>query len=199
MALPPLPPGVHIGSQLAPPSLRWPTGIAPIDRFLRGGIPRGTLVELFFPQGGSSLWIAQLLWVLPQKGILPALVDGSFSFDPPSAFPPEHYPPFLWVQCQSLHQALQAAQELLHGGDFPLVLLDVVGNSLKELYRVSLSQWFSLAGKARKGSSTLLVFSPLPHLLPHGERYCIEASFSWEDLLKPREELWERFFCQETP
>src|SRR5215475_377768 len=80
---------------------RISTGISAIDSLTSGGIPRGTLTEIYGPasSGRTSLLIS-LMARLTANQEYAALIDASDSFDPASAAEAGvHLSRLLWIRC----------------------------------------------------------------------------------------------------
>ena len=120
------------------------TGIAEIDSFALGGLPRGALTEVFGPasSGRTSFMLSALAHATNHEEVC-AVVDTSNSFDPKSATRAGiNCERLLWIRCgHNLEHAFKAADLLLQGGGFGLVLLDlgdVPANSAKRI----ISSWW---------------------------------------------------------
>ena len=62
---------------------RWPTGLAPIDHALDGGIPRGRFIEVYGPYSTlKSFFLYTALGKVQQAGGKVGLIDTEHSFDP---------------------------------------------------------------------------------------------------------------------
>ena len=115
------------GGPERPPASCFPTGLAPIDRALGGGFPRGRVSEVVGPAccGRTSLALALLARVTAQ-GELAALVDRPDVFDAASATSAGvDLERVLWVRPPGVGEALRSVEHVLQAGGFPLVLLDL--------------------------------------------------------------------------
>jgi hypothetical protein len=121
------------------------TGLAFFDRKLSGGLPKSAITELIAPEisSGSASLIHALLQTAQRDGYFVTLIDGADSFDPCSLgnFSLRH---LLWVRCHTAFQAIKAADLLLRDGNFSLVMVDLVLNSLHELGKIPQSSWYRL-------------------------------------------------------
>ena len=112
----------------AVPEARTPTGLGPLDTLLEGGFPRGQLAELIGPRtSGRTRVLLGTLAGATAHGGWAALVDATDGLDPASA---ERLgvslPRLLWVRCGGrLPAAWRAADVLVHGGGFELVVVDL--------------------------------------------------------------------------
>jgi hypothetical protein len=129
---------VPVGDQL-------PTGLAPIDKVIGGGLPKNAITELTSPNlsAGSALLIYALLQKAHRSGYFLALVDGRDSFDPQPAGEVV-LRNLLWLRCAKAFEAVQAADLLLRDGNFPLVILDLVLNTPEELRKIPQTNWYRL-------------------------------------------------------
>jgi len=122
------------------PSEVIPTGIAEIDSFALGGLPRGAITEVFGPasSGRTSFMLSALTHATNNEEIC-ALVDTTNSFDPNSATRAGmNCERLLWIRCDhNLEHAFKATDLLLQGGGFGLVLLDVPGRIARLLLDLS--------------------------------------------------------------
>src|SRR5580658_10136892 len=96
-----------------PPRIRGgvlPTGIAGIDRALKGGLRSGLLTELVSaaPSSGGQSVVESLLGATRAARSRLALVDGTDGFDP-AAVPPDWLRHLVWVRCENPDQAFAAA------------------------------------------------------------------------------------------
>ncbi len=103
------------------------TGIASLDALLGGGFPRGRIAEVVGPR--SSGRTSVLLGVLAgatARGAVTALVDATDGFDPASAQTlGVDLDRLLWVRCGgALRKAVQAADVVVRGGGFDVVVVD---------------------------------------------------------------------------
>ena len=148
---------IRRGDPPEPPRQRCATGLAPVDRLLGGGFPRGHLSEIAGPAscGRTSLALG-LLAQATQEGRLAALIDATDAFDPASAedFGVE-LDRVLWARPRSEPKALRCAECLLQTEGFPLVLLDFAGPT-HSLGRVP---WIRLARLAASTRTALIVLS----------------------------------------
>lgn len=118
---------------------------------------RGKLIEI------SSLATTHLLHHLIQSssGAACALIDSSDSFDLAST-PPDLLSHLLWLRCQTLPQALKAADLLLRDGNLPNVLIDFRLQPPLDLARLPNSTWHRLRLLAEHSGTAVALFTPTP-------------------------------------
>ncbi len=120
------------------------TGISTIDNFA-GGLPRGAITEVFGPasSGRTSLILSILTSATANEEVC-ALVDTSDVFAPSLAVEAGvETDRLLWVRCSSsIEHAFKAADLLLQGGGFGLVLLDLGDVAGKDARRIISSWWY---------------------------------------------------------
>ncbi len=141
-----------------PPPL--PTALAPVDRLLDGGLARGRLVELVGRRSSGRLSIVLAALAAATGADEPAaLVDLANGLDPQLATAAGVVlERLLWVRPKRLKEALIGAEMLL-GGGFPLVVLDL-GSPPVPGGRGAEAAWLRLARAAAARDAALLVSSP---------------------------------------
>jgi hypothetical protein len=131
------------------------------------GLPGGAITEIsgVRSSGRTTLFQASLA-AATAAGELCAVVDGSDAFDPSSsAAAGVRLERLLWVQCHhDVQDTLKAADLILHGGGFRLVVLDLCDLPLIELQRVPTAWWHRLRLSVEKTPGVLLVASTTPML-----------------------------------
>lgn len=136
------------------------TRLAGVDRLLDGGIRRGQTIELVGPRSsGRFSLVLELLAGATGSGESAALIDLGDHFDPQAAARAGvDLERLLWARPRRLKQALGSA-EILIGGGFPLVVLDlglppIPGGRGKE------SAWLRLRRAAEEHQAALLIATP---------------------------------------
>src|SRR5438067_7481414 len=119
------------------------TGLSFLDPAIGGGLAKGAITELISPRvsAGSASLIHALLHGAHHDNYFLAVIDGRDSFDPGALanFVLRH---LLWVRCTKAFEALKAADLLLRDGNFPLVIVERVINSPKELRKIPQTTWY---------------------------------------------------------
>jgi len=136
-----------------------PVGLAPFDRLLSGGLPRGRLTELVGRRssGRFSIVLAALASVT-SCGEAAALVDRGSHLDPQAAREAGvDLERLLWAQPRRVKEALAAAEMLLATG-FPLVAVDLGLPPLRGAAHEA--AWVRLARAAEIEGAALLLASP---------------------------------------
>jgi hypothetical protein len=136
------------------------TAVPALDELLAGGLPRGKLVEMVGARSsGRFSAVLAILAAATVAGEAAALVDLGDGFDPQTAATFEmDLRRLLWLRPASLKQALVCAEVLL-GGGFPLVVLDL-GSPPVRGGRGGEAGWVRLARAAQAHRAALLVASP---------------------------------------
>jgi len=155
-------------------ALRWqmrlepeyvPSGIAEIDR-ATGGIPRGALTEIVGPvsSGRTSLLLSILAGATAREEIC-AVVDAEDCFSPHAAEDAGvELSRLFWVRCvHNAEQALKAADLLIQGGGFGIVVLDLGDTPPPTARRISLTSWFRLRRAVEPTSTVLISVSQEPN------------------------------------
>src|SRR5436190_2280020 len=116
-----------------------------LDESTEGGLPRGAITELISPQisAGSASLIHALLHAAHRDNYSLALIDGRDSFDP-CGLNNASMRHLLWVRCSKALEAIKASDLILRDGNFPLVIVDLVLNSPKELRKIPQTTWYRL-------------------------------------------------------
>jgi len=65
----------------------------------------------------------------------------------------------LWVRCRKAFDAIKAADLLLRDGNFPLVIVDLVLNSLEELRKIPQTSWYRLQRLVEAVSTACLIIN----------------------------------------
>jgi len=148
-----------------------PTGVAPVDALLEGGLPVGAISEVTGPEssGRTSLTLA-FLAKRTEAGQVYAWVDAGDAFDPESAAASgvrlKH---ILWVRCRNeigpararpwtrLDQALRATDLLLQAGGFAVIVLDLGNMEPAHAMRIPLATWFRFRQAADRTRCSLVV------------------------------------------
>ena len=121
------------------------TGLPFLEEPLGGGLPRGAITELVCPamSAGSASLIQALVHCAYRDNYLLALIDGRDSFDT-CGLDNAWLQHLFWVRCSKASESVKAADLLLRDGNFPLVIIDLVLNSLDELRKIPQSNWYRL-------------------------------------------------------
>ncbi|HKG46277.1 MAG TPA: hypothetical protein VKB02_06100 [Pyrinomonadaceae bacterium] len=137
------------------------TGVAEIDG-LTGGLPRGSISELFGPasSGRTSLMYSLLTYATTHEETC-ALVDTNDVFAPTAAIAAGmNFDRLLWVRCAgNLENAFKATDLLLHAGGFGLVILDLGDVPGKEARRIISSWWYRFRRTVEDRPTVLTVIS----------------------------------------
>jgi recA bacterial DNA recombination protein len=136
------------------------TSVPALDELLAGGLPRGQLVELIGARSsGRFSAVLAAVAAATMAGEATALVDLGDGLDPQAAAAlGVDLRRLLWLRPRTLKQAL-AGTEILIGGGFPLVALDL-GNPPLRGGRGAEAAWLRLARAARAHGAALVVASP---------------------------------------
>ena len=139
------------------------TGLAAVDE-LTCGLPRGSLIEMYGePCSGRTSLMMKTLATAIGRGEACALVDASDAFDPQSAQAAGvDLDRLLWVRCGRFEQAFRAAEWLLTGGGFGLLVLDLSQIRPTQLQHVPLNIWFRLRRAVEYTPTVLLVLEERP-------------------------------------
>jgi hypothetical protein len=122
------------------------TGISEIDEAF-GGLPRGALTEISGPaSSGRTSLLHSILAAATSRGEVCALIDAEDAFSPHAAANAGVVlNRILWVRCpHNAEHALKAADLLIQGGGFGLVVLDLGDTPPATTRRISLTSWFRL-------------------------------------------------------
>jgi hypothetical protein len=140
---------------------RLVTGLPLLDRSSSGGLPRGALTELTRPRtsAGSASLIRALIETAYRDNYFLALIDGRDSFDP-CGLDECSLRHLLWVRCSKASEAIRAADLLLRDGNFPLLMLDLVLNSIEELRKIPQTNWYRLQRLVEVIPTACLVLTP---------------------------------------
>jgi hypothetical protein len=136
------------------------TSVPALDELLAGGLPRGRLVEMIGARssGRFSAVLAAIAGAT-KAGEAAALVDLGDGLDPQAAAAlGVDLHRLLWLRPTTLKQAL-AGTEILIGGGFPMVVLDL-GNPPVRGGRGVEAGWLRLARAAHAHGTALLISSP---------------------------------------
>jgi len=148
-----------------------PTGVAPVDALLEGGLPVGAISEVTGPEssGRTSLTLA-FLAKRTEGGQVCAWVDAGDAFDPESAAAGGvSLKQLLWVRCCNeigparakpwtrLDQALRATDLVLQAGGFAAIVLDLGDMEPAHAMRIPLATWFRFRQAADRTRCSLVV------------------------------------------
>ena len=136
------------------------TGLSPFDQTAGGGLQKGSITELISPQisSGSASLIAALIHAAHRDRYFLALIDGNDSFDPQS-LGNDLLQHVLWVRCRNTIHAIKSADLLLRDGNFPLVIIDLVLNSAREIRKIPQTSWYRLQRLVEATSTAFLVLT----------------------------------------
>lgn len=137
------------------------TGIQVLDDLI-GGIPRGTLSEIFgsVSSGRTSLLFSLLAYATAHDEIC-ALVDTHNVFAPSTAVAAGiDLDRLLWVRCAAnIEHAFKATDLLLQAGGFGLVVLDMADVSGKDAKRIISSWWYRFRRTVENKPTSIVVMA----------------------------------------
>ena len=161
-----------------------PTGLCEVDSFIGGGLPRGSITEVFGPasSGRTSFMLSALAHATERQEVC-ALVDTNNAFDPKSASQAEiNFERLLWIRCANhLEHAFKSTDLLLQGGGFGLVLLDLGDVPATSAKRVISSWWYRFRRTLEATPTALLVIA---------EESCVRSCAMLALELKQENWLW---------
>lgn len=154
-----LTPGLVRGAtaRIAPP--RIPTGLADLDALLGGGLARGALTEIVGrPSSGRTTLACALLRAVTVRRAFAACVDLPDAFDAAHAEAAGiDLTRLLWIRPRTRRDALQAAEHVLEGEGFALVLVDLDdGHGARA---VPASLWLRLTRAAMRTRTAIVVLA----------------------------------------
>jgi hypothetical protein len=141
-----------------------PTGMPEVDA-MAGGLPQGCLTEIYGPasSGRTSLMLSAMAQATGRENVC-ALVDANDAFDPASAAGVGvRLERLLWVRCRgNAEHALKAADLLVQGVGFGLVVMDLADTPVANARRISMTSWFRLRRAVEHTPTVLLVVEQQP-------------------------------------
>jgi hypothetical protein len=169
----------------APEASVLPTGVQFLDQTIGGGFPKSAITELIAPKlsAGSASLIHALLRSAQRDSHFVALIDGADSFDPGSSDNSalQH---LLWIRCRKAFDAVKAADLLLRDGNFPLVIVDLVLNTLEELRKIPQTSWYRLQRLVEAVPSACLIINRHSLVSSAQLKIVLENSWTLSDLEK---------------
>jgi len=138
---------------------------SPNLRRLLPGLPRGAVSEITgLRSSGRTALTHSLLAAATLGGEIAAIVDCNDAFEPASAARAgADLDKLLWVRCGGrLDYALKAADIILHGGGFGLVVLDLCEAPAAVLQRIPFSCWRRFQRAVAHTPTALLVAAGRP-------------------------------------
>ena len=163
------------------------TGLASFDQPIGGGLPKGAITELISPRGsaGSASLVQAFIHGAYRDKYFVALIDGRDSFDP-CVLTNSILRQLLWVRCTKLIEAVKAADLLLRDGNFPLVIIDLVLNSLEELRKIPQTTWYRLQRLVESVPTACLVLTRYEMVSSAQLKLVLENSWNLETLEKQK-------------
>src|SRR2546423_1202272 len=161
------------------------TGLSFLDQTSGGGLPRSAITELITPRAsaGSASLIHALLRSAQRDRHFIALIDGSDSFDPGSS-DNSALRHLLWVRCRKAFDAIKAADLLLRDGNFPLVVVDLVLNTIEELRKIPQTSWYRLQRLVEAAPTACLIINRQSLVSSAQLKIVLENSWTLEALEK---------------
>jgi len=161
------------------------TGLASFDQPIGGGLPKGAITELISPRGsaGSASLIHALIHGAYRDKYFVALIDGRDSFDP-CALANSILRQVLWMRCTKAPEAVKAADLLLRDGNFRLVIVDLILNSLEELRKIPQTTWYRLQRLVELVPTACLVLTRYEMVSSAQLKLVLENSWNLETLEK---------------
>jgi len=159
------------------------TGLSFLDQIGGGGLPKSAITELISPKrsAGSASLVHALLRSAQRDQHFVALIDGSDSFDPGSSNNSAlRY--LLWVRRRKAFDAVKAADLLLRDGNFPLVIVDLVLNSLEELRKIPQTSWYRLQRLVEAAPTACLIINQQSLVSSAQLKIVLENSWTLENL-----------------
>jgi recombination protein RecA len=160
------------------------TGLCEVDSFIGGGLPRGSIAEVFGPasSGRTSFMFSALAHATERQEVC-ALVDTNNAFDPKSASQAEiNFERLLWIGCaNNLEHSFKSTDLLLQGGGFGLIVLDLGDVAAKDARRVISSWWYRFRRTLEATPTALLVIA---------EESCVRSCAMLALELKQETWLW---------
>ena len=150
--------GGNLDWRSRPPTEWVRSGISELDSAM-GGLPRGALTEIVGEaSSGRTSLLLSIIAEATTRSETCALVDAEDAFDPHSAAAAGvHLERLIWVRsAHNAEHALKAADLLIQGGGFGLVVLDLGDTPPATARRISLTSWFRLR-RAVEPTPTVLV------------------------------------------
>jgi hypothetical protein len=172
--------------QRQPPALSvLTTGLRFLDRASGGGLPKSAITELISPKrsAGSASLVHGLLRSAQRDQHFVALIDGSDSFDPGSS-DNSALGHLLWIRCRKAFDAIKAADLLLRDGNFPLVIVDLVLNSLEELRKIPQTSWYRLQRLVEAAPTACLIINRQSMVSSAQLKIVLQNSWTLETLEK---------------
>src|SRR5436190_15894412 len=169
----------------APAASVLTTGLRFLDRASGGGLPKSAITELITPRpsAGSASLVHALLRSAQRDRHFVALIDGSDSFDPGSS-DNSALRHLLWVRCRKALDAVKAADLLLRDGNFPLVIVDLVLNSIEELRKIPQTSWYRLQRLVEGAPTACLIINRQRMVSSAQLKLVLENSWTLEALEK---------------
>jgi recA bacterial DNA recombination protein len=161
------------------------TGLSFLDQIGGGGLPKSAITELISPKrsAGSASLVHQLLRAAQRDQHFVALIDGSDSFDPGSS-DNSALRHLFWVRCRKAFDAVKATDLLLRDGNFPLVIVDLVLNSIEELRKIPQTSWYRLQRLVEGAPTACLIINRQSVVASAQLKIVLENSWTLEALEK---------------
>ncbi|HEX4085042.1 MAG TPA: hypothetical protein VHY22_09035 [Chthoniobacteraceae bacterium] len=175
--------------------LFFPTGVAPLDAVLGGGLWKGTLTELSTDGAGCLTVLNAVICACAAERRPVAIIDGGDGFDP-QPLDAETLAHLLWVRCRTLAQFLKAADLVLRDGNLPIVLLDLRGSARGELKRIPGATWYRLQRIVAQSAVACLITTPWFMVSSAHYRVRMEGAFRTHSLDMPVETLFAQMDFQ---
>ena len=155
----------------------FPTGIKEVDVILGGGVPRGSITQIFGASStGKTSFALSTIASITQSGAVCAWVDVSDALSPEStAAASVVLKRLLWLRISAtrrkqitdepwprLEQALKATDLLLQAGGFAAIVLDMCDVFPQHTRRITLATWYRYRLAAEQARTALIVLTQAP-------------------------------------